>query len=640
MQYPGPRLLMLFGLILTLPSIAYGQGASERQAIRGSALTAPPEIAKLLDAYKGNPDSARVARVLAEEAEATGFPGIPFDHLLVARAWRRADASDQAIQALEQIPPDVQQGMPLLERARVLLEHDLNRPAGTRAYWRACEVMDALTRREIEMDLLAISIPAEREVWQQRIAADWEDCGWLREFWAERAQRMALTLDDRVALHYRRLAHAREWFWIPRPRFQTGPADRQGRPAGLPMDDRGLIYLRMGLPETDEGFLGDAGTPFASFDHDESLPKSNCWPYPRSDGYRIFCFSLDRVRADGDYKLVEGVGGVPGTHFFQKYVKNSNLPKSAIFHRIWSRGGGLKEPWERALDAVESRAYGLQIAVATRDNIADALQLIPDVPDILPQLRARIETLRFLNPAARRWQVWLLTSVRAGDLAPSSKDEETATLDVSGHFSARAGNAVTVRPLPSRSLATKSVKDDTGIPLRAVFSADPGPLPVTVVIEDMNAPGDGAWLQDTVNVPAIGGLPQVSDLAVAQSEGGTWTRDGETFLRVSPAHNTNEDGSVHTYFEVYGVRSGTEYDVELRLVRADDAADIWRLGADDLAFRLQFRSEMSGDIGRHHLRLVLGDTKPGEYMLAVRIQTADSKAYSLPAITDLFVAKR
>jgi hypothetical protein len=36
----------------------------------------------------------------------------------------------------------------------------------------------------------------------------------------------------------------------------------------------------------------------------------------------------------------------------------------------------------------------------------------------------------------------------------------------------------------------------------------------------------------------------------------------------------------------------------------------------------------------------LGDTEPGEYILAVRIQDEKSKAYSLPAITDVFVAER
>lgn len=70
------------------------------------------------------------------------------------------------------------------------------------------------------------------------------------------------------------------------------------------------------------------------------------------------------------------------------------------------------------------------------------------------------------------------------------------------------------------------------------------------------------------------------------------------------------------------------------------AERIWRLEPADLAFRLQFRSEMPGDIGRHRLRPELGDTEPGEYVLAARIQDADSNAYSLPALTDVFVAER
>ena len=163
---------------------------------------------------------------------------------------------------------------------------------------------------------------------------------------------------------------------------------------------------------------------------------------------------------------------------------------------------------------------------------------------------------------------------------------------------------------------------------------------MTVVVEDENRPGAGGWVQDTVQVPRIGGLPQLSDIAIAQAEGGSWTRDGETYLQVTPAHITNPDGSIHTYFEVYGVDPGTRYDVEFRMVREDDAERIWRIEPGDLAFRLQFSSQMTGDIGRHHLRLDLSDTEPGEYVLGVRIQDESSKAYSLPSVTDVFVRGR
>jgi hypothetical protein len=235
--------------------------------------------------------------------------------------------------------------------------------------------------------------------------------------------------------------------------------------------------------------------------------------------------------------------------------------------------------------------------------------------------------------------VWLLNSARAGDLTPSS-DSTGATLDAGGHYAALTDGKLTITPFASSSVSAAAVPDFAGIALRGSLVAEPGPLPLTVVVEDLNVPGTGAWIQDTINIPSVGGLPQVSDIAVAQDEGGTWTRDGETFLQVSPAHITNADGSIHTYFEAYGLRRGSSYQVELRLAPVGVADRIWRLEPDDLGFRLQFATEMPGDIGRHHLRLDLSDTEPGEYTLAVRIQDEQSKAYSLPAVTDIFVAER
>ena len=108
---------------------------------------------------------------------------------------------------------------------------------------------------------------------------------------------------------------------------------------------------------------------------------------------------------------------------------------------------------------------------------------------------------------------------------------------------------------------------------------------------------------------------------------------------MTPAHVTNDEGAIHTYFEVYQVRPGTSYDVEIRLAPIELTDEILRLAPEDLDFRLQFTAEMTGDIGRHHLRLDLGDAAPGEYSLAVRIQDVDTKAYSLPSITEVFVPR-
>jgi len=661
MQYVPSRWSALLALLTAAPAVGLAQQA-ERVPLHGSSLTAPPRIAEALDPYRANPDSADVARLLTHEARFTGFPASSADELLVARLWGRAGVADAAMKTLEAIPTAKTGSLALLERARVLLETDTDRDAGTRAYWAACETRDPDAIPDFRGDLLAISTPEERATWTEGSPAEFAGCGWLREFWGERAHRMAISVDERVALHYRRLAHARDWYWIARPRYAESWADRRGRAEGLTFDDRGLMYVRMGPPETDEGFIGLGGegvdvafqvadlsgeaTSFLTGVPDVDLGAVRCWPYPRPDGYRIFCFAQMSVgglsRADGDYKLLQSIPGTVGTHFYHRYVLNSNMP------RTWFRSnlraavvglGGAASAWQADLDRVEVRHYGHVGEVRTRDNISEALEQVPDVPAVRSTARLMVETLRFLNPGQRAWQVWTLASVRAGDLRPEPDENGVPTLVAGGRFSILDGTNVEIHELPRRHIPEASVRDDDGILFASVFTAPPGRLPLTVVIEDGNRTTAGNYLLDTLNVPAIGGLPMVSDIAVARETGGSWTRDGMNFLNVVPSHVTNGDGSIYTYFEVYQVRPGTRYQVEIRMAPVELTDEILRLDPDELDFRLQFTAQMSGDIGRHPLRLDLGDAPPGEYSLAVRVQDVVTGAYSLPSITDVFIPR-
>jgi hypothetical protein len=352
--------------------------------------------------------------------------------------------------------------------------------------------------------------------------------------------------------------------------------------------------------------------------------------------------------ADGDFRIQENLGQMaePGTRYFHQYVMNADISdgrKKELIRRgpqFRGVGGGGLPGWQQALRSVEFRANTSRVRLDLRRFTSAVLEQVPDTPDIGMTADLRFETLRFLNPGSRQWVVWLIGAVPASQLQPSDGDNPGSTINVAGRFSFMAPSGMGIEQITPVSIPVSALTSDAGISLRGSMSADPGPLPVSFVIEDLNAPGTGSWIQDTINVPSIRGFPQLSDIAVAQTEGGTWTRDGLTFLNLSPVHNTNPDGSIHTYFEVYGIRSGTEYDVEVRLIKADKADKLWRPDAKNVAFQLQFRSEMSDDIGRHHLRLELGDTKPGEYMLGVRIQDAKTKRYSLPAVTNLFVAER
>lgn len=626
----------------------------------------PEIVVEALSPFAGAPDSSRVAEILTDAARTSGFPASDYEDVLTARLWRLSEQTDLALASLQR----VSEGSDVLalaryEGARVLLEAGRHVAQGLRLYWSACEGMDQATRAEIVWDLLALTTPAERDQWGASEGTR-PDCRDVRVFLDERANLMAITSDDRIALHHRRLRDARIRFHLVAPRRLDGMADSFGRPAGLAVDDRGLLLVRMGEPEYDQSCPEEV-IP-AAIANDMFRQRNllgRCWVYWRPGGYRIFNLAtVDRAGGDwpyGDFRIQESFSpqAEPGSEFFQKYVMNADIPdqlKRDLVHRgsvsreaklaagyvdfpgIWE-GSYQPDALSTDLDLAEARSVGRRIQLSTRTTATAVLERIPDAPEIEATLRQRMETLRFLNPSSGRWQVWIVGAVRAGDLTPSS-DSADATLDVSGRYSTLAADGVAMGELTSRSVPAASVSDEAGLALRGVFTSVPGQVPLTVVAEDMNRPGTGAWVHDTIIVPAVGGLPQLSDIAVAQAEGGSWTRDGRTHLRVTPAHVTNPDGSIHTYFEVYGVRPGAPYEVELRLAPADVADRIWRLEPDDLGFRLQFASEMPGDIGRHHLRLDLGDTEPGEYLLAVRIQDERTKAYSLPAVTDIFVGER
>lgn len=648
--------------VLVIGILAPHAGLSQEAPPSALGPNAPPAIVEALSPFAGLPDSSRIAKLLEKQTGAA-FPATDYDQVLIARLWRLAGKTKLAAATLNAVSgqsPAI--GPAIYEAARMWLEAGRQR-SGARAYWSVCGSTDERARAEIARDLRAEMTPDERSSWDQLGPGD-STCRWLRTFWNERAMRAGMRQAERLAIHFERLRQARREYHLDRPRELDGMADEDGRPKGLAVDDRGLLLIRLGAPDHQEScpeeIIVDGKPDRAS---EELNLTGVCWVYDRPQGYLIFYLSTrdrfgpaDRMgydRPSGDYRIQESLSqqAEPGTEYFQKYVMNADLPQETK-RRLVERGPvyrnakldsagfrtSIADTLYGNLDPAEYAALRHEVRDATRGYAASVLEQVPDVPNIRSTVQLRYEALRFLNPSDNTWQVWLLGSVRAGDLTVGPANDGEA-LGATGHYVALHDGTLVNGELSSLSVPT-SVPENAGLPLRGVFSSTPGSVPLTFVVEDQNAPGSGAWVQDTVQVPAIGGLPQLSDIAIAQSEGGSWTRDGKTYLQVTPAHVSNPDGSIQTYFEVYGVDPGTRYDVEFRMVPTDAAERIWRIEPDDLAFRLQFTSRMSGAIGRHHLRLDLGDTDPGSYVLAVRIQDEETKAYSLPSVTDVFVPER
>jgi len=80
---------------------------------------------------------------------------------------------------------------------------------------------------------------------------------------------------------------------------------------------------------------------------------------------------------------------------------------------------GVPDELRGDLDGAEFLTLRHEVRDATRAFTAEVLERIPDAPDVESTVRLRFEALRFLNPSAGTSQVWLLGSVRAGDLASS-----------------------------------------------------------------------------------------------------------------------------------------------------------------------------------------------------------------------------
>jgi len=623
--------------------------------------TVPDYVTESLSLYEPAPSVFDVRDAVARWEREGGLDSAS-DSLLAARLWRRALETHEALAWLpvpagagvsDSTSPEMLEALVQLERARILLPGSAagragfsggERPAvrGASDFWAACVSATRAVERELWLDLRALFTPAEREAWDA--AAPGEKCDVVRLAIDDRAVRSALSADERLAVHYSRLRAARARYRISRPRLMKTASDYRGRPDSLEVDDRGYMWIRLGEP--DEVFF--ATRPPGS----ELLGVEEDWAYERTGGVWLFhfvpCDTNRRVPCmpRSGHALAESFGplAIPGTFYFQNYITRLSIDPLPLKRMIFTYQAA--DPLDAAFNAVEGRMYMRQAQMMARELHVHAITEVPDVPDLLPVVDVAFEALRFWNPGMGTAAVWFVGTARADQLEVRRTAGRGWLRSTVLTVALRGPDGTTVRDVRREFESPGPLPEGAGLDAFLRTGLAPGPWPFTVSLRDgtFREPV-GNWLQDTLIVPDFGGvygsvLPALSDIAVAPDSGGAWTRDGQVFLPITAAHATRPDGTVHVYFEVYGIRPGAAYDVELRLVEEDDADRIWRLDSDDLAFRLEFSSEMSDDgsgIGRHHLRLDFSDSSNGAYLLGVQVRKAQTGERSLPIATPIAV---
>jgi hypothetical protein len=285
----------------------------------------------------------------------------------------------------------------------------------------------------------------------------------------------------------------------------------------------------------------------------------------------------------------------------------------------------------------EARALRRGEQLIAREFQRRAITEDPDAPEMRLKLDLLIENLRFWNPNAGQASVWLVASARAADLR-GEQTEQGWSYAVRARGGVLTPDSVLTFQVDRRLELERPLPAEAGVELRYALNLQPGQYPMTLAVLDENQGRDtGNWLQDTLRVPDYGmSLPIVSDLALAADSGGTWTRDGETFLRVTPAHVPGADSVIHIYFEVYGIPSGGEYEVNVRLVAGGSFESLSEVEARAPAFQLSYRAAMperSLPIGTHHARVDLRDTQRGDYTLVVYVRDLETQVTSLPTTT-------
>ncbi|MBI4545130.1 MAG: hypothetical protein HY703_08050, partial [Gemmatimonadetes bacterium] len=208
--------------------------------------------------------------------------------IALGRAGAALAAADSALRAGGDV------ALALRARAAALFAEAGADSAGAATYLAGLEHLTPSAAERYFDDVALIATPAETRAWG---AADLAGRGaWLRRFWEERAARDGITVAQRVATHYHRLAKALSdfhWRWLE-DATPPGALLRETlarRP--LDVDDRGVVLVRHGEPDK----VVRTHLPY--------VQPNETWVYFRPGADLLFTFA--QLRQASGWRLVDDI---------------------------------------------------------------------------------------------------------------------------------------------------------------------------------------------------------------------------------------------------------------------------------------------------------------------------------------------
>jgi hypothetical protein len=418
----------------------------------------------------------------------------------------------------------------------------------------------------------------------------------------------------------------------------------------LPFDDRGLILVRHGEPDD---VIRTARA---------ELPVNESWLYKEAYGLpRFFHFLKGEGRPDfalaGEFppcparSLGQSLAQGPRLHFelyeqlaplIQYYEDRARYDsRLQIFAfrcetavQTEHRKALAKYPEEvSGLDARDLSLYGANLAAEARLTARQALRRESYAPEFDSDLRFIYDFYALKGENGQ-------TDLTAALLIPG---EVLEPANVKG----QVVYSFAVSFILADSLAGRVDRVDTVFRYRA-----PGPLAAGAYLRThvvLSArPAGSAFYRLVVRNVAVSGQGQLyggptrvrgfssqdltlSDIVLAEGEGGTWRRGGVR-LSLRPSHGFREGEPIALFYEIYNLPAGAPYRTELT-IEPIGARGAWsglmrllRLRRSPLGLSLRFQGEAGMPVGAgfQELRQVSAALLPGAYTLRVKITNLQS----------------
>lgn len=529
-----------------------------------------------LDAIPGDRVSDRTTLMQARVAHAIGDHDVALD---AARAAAARNADPESLHAL----------------ALALLGWPGREDEGVRTLFAALDAAPPRLLERVWTEFSLVADTSEVREWREADLAGRRRL--LREFWDVRAGMAAMSMGERIAEHYRRLAVAHERY----RRVTSGPfpqmAINQKWP-DAPFDERGVMYIRHGEPRavvrTAPHHLPDSNLCTGLRSRYQSpIEDGETWVYTDLEGANRV---LNFIRCRG----------------FPEYLIPYDVPCGGIYQD------------ERAVYDTRMQWCGSETREPIRAYTRQAFRSESGEPAFEAALPFAWDLFAFRG-AGGRTDLSLPVLVEADSLSP-----------VTGQ-GGRPAYALALSVFVMDTIRGTVARADTVVSYAADQPLAPGDgivaavnIPVTptddavqrIVVRDGRLRTRGELQGRHIHVPSFAGDSlQLSSIVLGvPGREGNWRR-GETSLTALPTGDV-PGGEFLVFYEVYNLPAGAPYRTELSVTPEDRnrlARAVVQLTFQDVA-----RTDRNGVL--QELRSIDTQLRPGLYRLRVRLTSIDTGA--------------